>query len=182
VAAPCAECGFAADSISPADAPAAIRSFARRYRAPLTRFLPGEDGDALLRERPDASTWSALEYACHVRDVIDVYDGRVRRALVEDTPTFEPMGRDERAVRERYNEQDPLTVADDLATNAERLAATIESLGAEAWERTAVNQYPEPAPRTVLWMVRNVVHEASHHLLDIGRGLRVVRERTRDRG
>ena len=44
----CEECGFEYESMSPADAAAALRSFGKRYRAPLTRFLAGEDGDALL--------------------------------------------------------------------------------------------------------------------------------------
>jgi S-DNA-T family DNA segregation ATPase FtsK/SpoIIIE len=171
----CEECGFDGESLSPADATTALRSFARRYRAPLTRFLPAEDGDAIVRQRPDPSTWSALEYACHVRDVFDVYATRVQRTLVEDTPTFESMDRDGRAERDRYNEQDPGAVADQLAANAERLAELLDGVDADDWERTAVNPYPEPAPRTLLWMARNVVHEGSHHLLDIGRVMRSVR-------
>ena len=171
----CEECGFDGDSLSPADTTTALRAFARRYRAPLTRFLPGEDGDAIVRQRPDAATWSALEYACHVRDVFDVYAVRVQRTLMEDTPTFESMGRDERARNDRYNEQDPGAVADQLAGNAERLAGLLDDVDANGWERSAVNPYPEPAPRTLLWMARHVVHEGSHHLLDIGRVLRSVR-------
>jgi S-DNA-T family DNA segregation ATPase FtsK/SpoIIIE len=171
----CEECGFDAESLTPADTSTSLRAFARRYRAPLTRFLPSEDGDVIVRQRPDPSTWSALEYACHVRDVFDVYADRVQRALVEDTPTFESMGRDERAERDRYNEQDPGAVADQLADNAERLAARLDGIDANDWERTAVNPYPEPATRTLLWMARHVVHEGSHHLLDIGRVLRSVR-------
>lgn len=62
----CEECGFDYDALAPADAPAAIRSFAKRYRAPLTRFLRGEDGDALVRRRPAPEVWSALEYAAPV--------------------------------------------------------------------------------------------------------------------
>jgi hypothetical protein len=171
----CQECGFDGDSLSPADTTTALRAFARRYRAPLTRFLPGEDGDAIVRQRPDATTWSALEYACHVRDVFDVYAARVERTLVEDSPTFESMGRDERARRDRYNEQNPGAVADQLAGNAERLAGLLDGVDANGWERTAVNPYPEPATRPLLWMARHVVHEGSHHLLDIGRVLRSVR-------
>jgi DNA segregation ATPase FtsK/SpoIIIE, S-DNA-T family len=171
----CQECGFDGDSLSPADTTTALRAFPRRYRAPLTRFLPGEDGDAIVRQRPDAATWSALEYACHVRDVFDVYAARVERTLTEDSPTFESMGRDERARHDRYNEQDPGAVADQLAGNAERLAGLLDGVDANAWERTAVNPYPEPAPRSLLWMARHVVHEGSHHLLDIGRVMRSVR-------
>ena len=60
-----------------ADAPDALRAFGKRYRIPLTRGLKGEDLDALLRAHPIEDTWSALEYACHVRDVIEV-SGRVQ--------------------------------------------------------------------------------------------------------
>ena len=46
-------------------------------------------------------------------------------ALVEDGFAPEPMRRDERVVEHRYNEQDPVTVADELAAaNAERWPAT----------------------------------------------------------
>jgi S-DNA-T family DNA segregation ATPase FtsK/SpoIIIE len=110
-----------------------------------------------------------------VRDVFDVYAVRVQRTLVEETPTFESMDRDGRAQRDHYNEQDPGAVADQLASNAERLAGLLDGVDAGDWERTAVNPYPEPAPRTLLWMARRVVHEGSHHLLDIGRVLRSVR-------
>jgi DinB family protein len=129
----------------------------------------------VVRARPDPSTWSALEYACHVRDVFAVYTERVQRTLEEDTPTFESMERDERAQRDRYNEQDPAVVADQLADNAERLAGLLDGVDADAWARTAVTPYPEPAPRTLLEMARHAAHEGSHHLLDIGRGLRSVR-------
>ena len=173
----CEECGFDADALSPADITAALRSLPRRYRAPLTRFLPGEDGDAVVRRKPDASTWSALEYACHVRDVLDVYAARVQRMLTEDRPTLESMSRDERAARDRYNEQDPGAVADQLADNAERLAGLLDGVAEADWDRTAIHPYPEPAPRSLLWMARHVAHEGSHHLLDIGRVLRAVREK-----
>ncbi|HWI03460.1 MAG TPA: hypothetical protein VNT52_06465, partial [Acidimicrobiales bacterium] len=63
----CQECGFDYETLDPAEIPAALRAFAKRYRAPLTRFLPGEDGDAVVRQRPAEGTWSALEYAAHVR-------------------------------------------------------------------------------------------------------------------
>src|SRR5207247_1517140 len=86
VAERCLECGFEYDSVTPASAAETLRSFGARYEKPLSRFLPGEDGDALLRTRPGPWTWSALEYACHVRDVFDVYDERVRRVLTEDRP------------------------------------------------------------------------------------------------
>ena len=169
----CEECGFSDDSVGPADAVAALRKFGRRFRAPLTRFLPGEDGDALLRQRPEPGVWSALEYAAHVRDVYTWYEALVRKALVEDRPTVEGPDQDEEAEAGRYNEQDPGTVAGELEANAERLAATLEAVPEGGWERVYVRRGNE---RTVLFTARRAVHEGNHHLLDIGRVLRTVRE------
>ena len=101
----------------------------------------------------------------------------MQRTLIEDTPTLESMGRDERAERDRYNEQDPARWPTSSADNAERLAGLLDGVAAGDWDRTAIHPYPEPAPRSLLWMARHVVHEGSHHLLDIGRVLRSVREK-----
>ena len=131
----------------------------------------------MLRQRPDEHTWSALEYACHVRDVFETYRGRVARTLAEDQPVLESMDRDERPARDRYNEQDPAVVAGELAGRADALAAAFESLAPEQWGRTAIHPYPEPAPRSLEWMARHAVHEGNHHLLDVGRVLRAARGR-----
>ena len=170
---PCDECGFDYDGLEPADAPAALRGFAKRYRAPLSRFLPGEDGDSLLRERPAPDTWSALEYAAHIRDVFDNYHRWIGQIVAQDRAVLEGAGPDELAVERRYNDDDPAAVADALAANAERLAATVESVPDDGWDRVGLRRGEE---RSVRLQARRAVHEGSHHLLDIGRGLRAVRD------
>ncbi len=172
----CEECGFVYDSVTGGDAPAALRAFGRRFRAPLTRFLPGEDGDALVRTRPAPETWSALEYVAHVRDVFGNYDRWVRQILADDGAVLEGPPPDEQAVEGRYNEADPVAVADALAANAELLAATFESVPDDGWDRFGVRRDEE---RSVLLHARRAVHEGNHHLLDIGRGLRAVREQAK---
>ena len=172
----CDECGFVYADLAPADIPAAIRSFAKRYRAPLSRFLPGEDGDSVVRERPSPETWSALEYAAHVRDVFASYDGWIKQCLTEERPVLEGPAPDEAAGLRRYNEDDPAAVAEALAANAERLASTVESVPEDGWNRVGLRRDEE---RSVLFSARRAVHEGSHHLLDIGRGLRAGRDRRR---
>ena len=169
----CAECGFDYDALDPADAPAAIRSFAKRYRAPLGRFLPGEDGDSLLRQRPSPEVWSALEYAAHVRDVFDNYHRWIGQILNNQRPVLEGPTPDDLAGERRYNEDDPAAVADALAANAERLAALVEAVPADGWDRVGLRRGEE---RSVRLHARRAVHEGSHHLLDIGRGMRAVRD------
>ena len=49
----CDECGFDPESVDPVNGVGAVNDIGRRWQAPLTRFLPGEDGDALAAARPD---------------------------------------------------------------------------------------------------------------------------------
>jgi hypothetical protein len=175
----CEECGFDYEALDPADVPAQVRAFAKRYRAPLTRFIRDEDGDALVRTRPAPEVWSALEYAAHVRDVFANYDRWIGQCLAEDRPVLEGPGPDELAAAGNYNDDDPVGVADALATNAERLATTIDGVPPDGWDRAGLRRGEE---RTVLLQARRAVHEGSHHLLDIGRGLRAVREANKAAG
>lgn len=174
----CPECGLDYESMPVGEAIAAIKGLPRRYRAPLTRLLPGED-DSILRTRPAPDTWSALEYAAHVRDVLGWYDGWVRQILAEDRPALSGITPEEAVVENRYNEQDPVAVADAIGARAEALAATLEAVPDDAWDRVGLRRGEE---RSVALHARRVVHEGSHHLLDIGRGLRTVRDRARASG
>ncbi|HMC52681.1 MAG TPA: DinB family protein [Acidimicrobiales bacterium] len=170
----CEECGFDPESVSPEAAPAALRRFGPRYRAPLTRLLAGEDGHDVLSRRPQPQVWSAVEYAAHVRDVFELFDRRIAQVLAEDDPELEVIDHDAVVAERRYRELDATAVAEELAAAAERLARTLESLGPGDWDRTGRR---EGEPRSVVEIARRAVHEGSHHLLDVGRVLRNVRGR-----
>lgn len=161
----CEECGFDYGALRRAELPAALREPVAAYRRQLAQ-------DPLrLRQRPAPEVWSPLEYAAHVRHVLAVQLGRVLQAQVEDRPAFVPMRRDEVVTEQRYNEQDPAAVAEELAAASEELATTLEGLDAGGWARTGVYNWPTTAVRTVEWVAVNTVHELRHHLLDIARGL-----------
>jgi len=170
----CSECAFVYDDVDPhavADLAAAV---GKRFRAPLTRGLRDEDLDTVLRTRPEPDHWSALEYACHIRDVLGLYDGRIQRVIDEDKPSFGPMGRDQMAVDARYNEQDPSAVAEELDKAGAALAERLRAVPANAWHWVGMREGEE---MSIDWMARNVKHEIDHHLLDVGRTLRTVRGR-----
>jgi hypothetical protein len=169
----CPECGLDYDTISPPDAKVAIASMPRRYRGALAAAMDDEADEGLIRRRPDETTWSALEYAAHVRDVFSAYDRWIGRCMTEDRPVLDGPGPDHLAADRRYNEDDPAAVADALAANAERLAATVEALPPDVWDRVGVRRNEE---RSIRFTARRAVHEGSHHLLDIGRGMRAVRD------
>lgn len=159
----CASCGLRYGDLSPSTALLLIRSYPAQYRRRL-QHLPAD----LLVRRPAAGVWSALEYACHVRDVYDVYDARVRRTLTEYEPVLEPMRNDERAERGAYNEQPLAAVLSALERNADRFVGLASEISEPQWNRSAVRLSGET--RTVLWMVRQAAHEGLHHLHDIGPG------------
>lgn len=159
----CGECGFVYDALALAAIPEAIASFGPRYRAAL------EGGRGVLARRPDATTWSALEYACHVRDVLLVQRDRAIHALVADVPGFAPMHRDERADLAVYASEDPETVAGELAMASRLLSRLFARLTDQQLARRCIYNFPAPAEVDIAWLGRHTVHEGEHHLGDLTR-------------
>ena len=79
------------------------------------------------RTRPEPGKWSPLEYACHVRDVLRLYDQRLELMLSQDDPLFPNWDQDETAVADRYAEQDPAEVAAALRQAALAIAGRFEA-------------------------------------------------------
>ena len=167
----CPECGLAYDPISPSDAIAAVRSFPRRYREALFGLTEEEHPDAVVARRPEPSVWSALEYTAHVRDVLEWMTDTIRRMNREREPTIDGFDQDQRAVDERYNEQDLTRVLDGLGTAADHLVAVLRDVDAGDWGRLGHFSW---GTRDMLTMARNAVHEGAHHLRDVDRVLRAV--------
>lgn len=156
----CPECHFDA-SVSPrSDVGALLRSNVADWQALLT-------GPGPHTNRPDPSTWSPLEYACHVRDCIKVYDFRLQLMLNEDGPSYPNWDQDEAAVTERYNEQDPATVAAELRTLGEALAGRFDAVTGPQWERTGFRS--DGASFTIDTFARYFIHDPIHHFWDVSR-------------
>lgn len=158
----CDECGFSYGSVPRAGIATRLAGFGARYRTTL-----GEVPDP--RGRPSPAVWSPLEYTCHVRDVLRVQRERLALALAVDVPEYAPMRRDERAVEERYNDQDVAVVLADLDAAAQELGRAFAALTPAQWDRTGVYNYPAPHPRAMDWLGRHTVHEGEHHLGDLRR-------------
>ena len=168
----CPGCGLDYSTISPPDAKVAIRSYGRRYRSALAAAIDDEAEDALGRRRPDATTWSALEYAGHVADAFEFIAGAIRRMYDESAPTLETLDFEGRVDAERHNDATPTALLERLDAAASRLADEVDRIDADGWHRTATFPFGE---RDVLTMTRNGVHEGSHHLRDVERVLDLAR-------
>jgi len=156
----CEECGFDARGM----AREAVAGMVRENASAWQRVLGGDPSP--LVAHPSDDRWSTLEYACHVRDVFNLYDYRLRLMLAEDDPAYPNWDQDETATRERYNEQDPGVVARELAEAADRLAAHFDSVAGAQWDRTGTRS--DGAHFTVESFARYMIHDPIHHLHDVG--------------
>jgi hypothetical protein len=126
-----------------------------------------ESGGAELTRRPAPTTWSVLEYCCHVRDVLLVQRERVLLARRTVRPDVATMGRDERVEHDGYAQQRPVDVARQIRDAAILFAGVLARFDDETWGRTLIYNYPEPTERDLAWVAVHTQHEIHHHLADV---------------
>ncbi|PJJ65348.1 DinB family protein [Compostimonas suwonensis] len=154
----CPECGFDSSAVEFEQLPQLVRQNAASWRPVFARES--------VRVRPDDATWSNLEYGAHVRDVFRVFDGRLALMLREDDPAFENWDQDATALAERYNEQDPAVVADELEAAAASVADAFARVATEQLGRTG--RRSDGSTFTVETLGKYFIHDPVHHLHDVG--------------
>jgi hypothetical protein len=154
----CPECGMTAEDVRLADVAPRVRQSVARWRAVLAR--------ADVRDRPDESSWSPLEYACHVRDVCHLFDERLVLMLEHDEPSFANWDQDATAVEERYDQQDPDRVAEELAAEAEAIAARFVAVRPDQAGRSG--RRSDGSVFTVATLGQYFLHDLVHHEHDVG--------------
>jgi S-DNA-T family DNA segregation ATPase FtsK/SpoIIIE len=159
------------DEVAEADLPGRLASFGPRYRV-----VVGATPDHVMRATSDPQVWSALAYCCHVRDVLLGQRERFYLALVEDQPKFWPMYRELRPGLAGYDAEDPVRVLDQLEIAAQLIADSFAAVEPSMLQRTGIYGYPQPTPRTLVWLGQHTVHEGEHHLGDVADALRAVKD------
>ena len=153
----CPECDFEAARMNRADLPEFTHIVVAAFVAALMR------PDAT--ERPAPGVWSPLEYACHVRDVCLLFDERLELMLKRDDPLWANWDQDKTAVESAYREQDPATVAKELALAAVSILATFGEVKGDQWQRTG--RRSDGAEFTVDSFARYFMHDLVHHVHDV---------------
>jgi DNA segregation ATPase FtsK/SpoIIIE, S-DNA-T family len=171
----CERCSFHYDPLEINEVSEELRSLGTAYRSRLEAGVHDAEHARLLRRRPMPQVWSALEYSCHFRDVLLAQRERLHLALVEDTPRFWSIYRDERVVLARYSDDSLEEVSREVDLAASLAARAFARLDDAQWQRRCVHGYPAPAQRTVAWLGRHTVHEGRHHLLDVDDAIRAAR-------
>lgn len=156
---PCPECGFDAATVTHSSVASRILENAEQWLY-VVRWRE-------VAERPDPTTWSPLEYACHVRDVHRTMHGRVALMLHEDRPTFPNWDQDATAIADDYGSQDPWIVGDELARAARVAAQRYDRVYGDQWKREGLRS--NGSEFTVDSISRYHLHDVEHHLWDVTR-------------
>ncbi|MHB1710315.1 MAG: DinB family protein [Acidimicrobiales bacterium] len=161
------ECGFVYEDHGFGAVPGELVELGSR----CATLLRDAVADPLLAERltrrPEPEVWSALEYACHIRDVLLAQRERLFLTLVEECPGFAPIYRDQRASLACYAGEDPPTVADEVEMAAGLVARSFAGVSPEGASRRCVYNFPRPSERTVVWLAQHTLHEGIHHVRDM---------------
>ena len=94
-----------------------------------------------------------------------LFDARLMLMLAEDDPTFANWDQDETAIRERYAEQDPEVVADELEAAAQTMVEHIQALRQDQLGRTG--RRSDGSEFTVVTLLQYFLHDVVHHLWDV---------------
>ena len=159
---PCPECGLDTRDIAPEQVAGLLRDVTATWQGVLTGAVDVPGG---VTARPDPATWSPLEYGCHVRDVFRVFDGRLQLMLAEVDPLFANWDQDQTAVEDRYGEQDPATVAAELADAGAVIADRFAGVTGDQWDRTGSRD--DGSRFTVTTFARYLLHDGIHHVYDV---------------
>lgn len=152
----CAECGFAGDEATSA-APGYVAGSAEKWDEVLAR------PDADRRRQPDR--WSDVEYAAHVRDILDLFRERTQLIVSQQAPTLPNFDGDAVALESDYQHQNPAEVAVALRAAALAYAAELAQVTDDEWERTGHRS--DGREFTITSLTRYGLHELRHHLQDV---------------
>ena len=161
----CEGCRFDGAQYDLSDTLGTLRALGQMWRWAVEGIEP-----SALAARPEPSVWSVLEYAVHSAEVTEIHRLGLEVLL---------GGEDIVLPEDGVELGDPNTSAG-VDASLDRLQ---DALVAEAAVAAAV---PEGDPRwkhtistleqkdDAAWLVRHTVHDVSHHLMDIGRGLHLL--------
>jgi hypothetical protein len=102
-----------------------------RLATSLRAFSPGA-----LRRPPAPDKWSAIEIACHLRDIDRLYAERVTKAAFSDRPSFWMMDNAVVSQKLAYRDSNPAAVLKEHRRRRQDLLSLLRSLPHSQWQRT----------------------------------------------
>jgi MOSC domain-containing protein YiiM len=160
----CEACRFDGAQYDLPDTLGTLRALAPMWEQTIEGVAPD-----VLATRPAPGVWSAAEYLSHSADIV-ANMGR----LLHATLTVDDLDLGQLPPEVDPSSEPVATGLPRLAENLQRLhdkAAGLDGPDDPRWARTARgdDQVVDAA-----WIVRHAVHDATHHLSDVGRGIHLL--------
>jgi len=163
----CAECGFDGARWRVRDATNHLDALGWWWRHAVAGISP-----ANLARRPAPAVWSVLEYGVHSASTTATLRATLERVLAGDAPS--PTERLNPPRVQASPNDAPLAVhADDVLDDLEREGRDLSAVAQEIDEETWAGRLARPGGEAVRVdrILFHAVHDASHHQMDVGRGL-----------
>ena len=155
----CGECGFDSDDWNDASAIAAIQRLPLQWTAAIAGLTPDDQ-----HRRPIHQTWSIAEYTDHVREVL--FGMRFLLATAISQPGTDLGDSPPEQFASQPRQIDVEAALDGIDHEARSLSEQLSELSSDDWFLTVTFDGTSVDPH---WIARHTVHDATHHLLDIGR-------------
>jgi DinB superfamily len=128
--------------------------------ASVADAVKGRDADT-LRKRPAPDKWSALENACHIRDIERVYSSRFTMVAFGEKPKLWMLDNDKAAAAREYNEDDIAAVLKEWKRLRAETLTLLRALPDVAWQRTG--HHPTRGEKTIEELANVLAgHDESH--------------------
>jgi hypothetical protein len=99
--------------------------------------LVGDLPAHVIRTKPSADEFSALENICHLRDIeIEGYSARIKRILAEDQPKLPDIDGARLAIERDYNNQEVSEAMASLTLVRQQNVSVLRQLDEDQFERT----------------------------------------------
>jgi hypothetical protein len=130
----------------------------------LATALRAFSTEARMRQ-PAPDKWSAIEIACHLRDVDRLYAERVTKAAFSDRPSFWMMDNALVSSQLAYREADAAAVLKEHRRRRQDLLSLLRALPHDTWQRTGL--HPTRGELTIEKLASVIADHDDRHLAQI---------------
>ena len=139
---------------------ARLESAPARLLAALRAF-----SEAALRRPPAPGKWSAIEIACHLRDIDRLYAERVTKAAFSDRPSFWMMDNARVSEKLAYRNSSAPAVLKEHRRRRQDLLSLLLALPHESWQRTGL--HPTRGELTIEKLASVIADHDDRHIAQI---------------
>ena len=139
----------------------------------LALTLEGVTQEQARKIRDDAGGWNLVEMMCHLRDYQEIFFGRMKQVVEEDSPTFQLKDDAARAalvIDHDYANQEFHSVYDQYSATRDELIGFLSSLDEAQLKR--LGHFPSIGEVDISFLIYHTIFHDAEHIEQFTRVLR----------